>query len=143
MLVIRLILYNALLIGACGYAWFRGRSDERVAAAVCVGASFASLVLLTRLRFSDIEYGILAVDLVVLATFVWVALRSERFWPLWVSGLQLTSSVPHLLKLIDPGLMPFAYAAAETIWSYPILIILAVGTWRVRRYEKLPPLGAV
>jgi hypothetical protein len=117
MLVIRLILFNALLIGACGYAWFRGRSDERVAAAVCVGASFASLVLLTRLRFSDIEYGILAVDLVVLATFVWVALRSERFWPLWVSGLQLTSSVPHLLKLIDPGLMPFAYAAAETIWS--------------------------
>jgi hypothetical protein len=35
--------------------------------------------------------------------------------------------------------MPFAYAAAETIWSYPILIILAVATWRVPRYQRLPP----
>ena len=139
MLFARLILYNALLIGACGYAALRGRSDERIAAGVCVAASFASLVLLTRLRFSEVEIGILVVDLAVLGAFVAVALRSERFWPLWVSGLQLTSTVPHLLKLIDPGLMPFAYAAAETIWSYPILIILAVATWRVPRYRQLPP----
>lgn len=139
MLYARLILYNALLIGACGYAWLRGRSDERIAAAVCVAASFASLFLLTQLRFSEVEIGILVVDLAVLGAFVGVALRSERFWPLWVSGLQLTSTVPHLLKLIDPGLMPFAYAAAETIWSYPILIILAVATWRVPRYRQLPP----
>lgn len=139
MLFARLILYNVLLIGACGYAALRGRSDERIAAGVCVAASFASLILLTRLRFSEVEIGILVVDLAVLGAFVAVALRSERFWPLWVSGLQLTSTVPHLLKLIDPGLMPFAYAAAETIWSYPILIILAVATWRVPRYRQLPP----
>ena len=133
MLFARLILYNALLIGACGYAALRGRSDERIAAGVCVAASFASLVLRTRLRFSEVEIGILVVDLAVLGAFVAVALRSERFWPLWVSGLQLTSTVPHLLKLIDPGLMPFAYAAAETIWSYPILIAIVIGTWRTRR----------
>lgn len=139
MLLVRLVLYNGLLLGACGYAWLRGRRDERVAAVVCVAASFASLLLVTRLRFSEIEYGILAVDLAVLASFVAVALRSERFWPLWVSGLQMTSTVPHVLKLIDPGLMPFAYAAAETIWSYPILIIIAVGTWRVERYRSLAP----
>ncbi len=142
MLLVRLVLYNGLLIGAFGYAWLRGRREERLAAAVCVVASFASLLLLTRLRFSEIEYGILAVDLAVLAAFVAVALRSERFWPLWVSGLQMTSTVPHVLKLIDPGLMPFAYAAAETIWSYPILIIIAIGTWRVERYRALGPPSA-
>ena len=32
------------------------------------------------------------VDLAVLAGFVTVALRSKRFWPLWVAGLQLTTS---------------------------------------------------
>jgi hypothetical protein len=138
MLLIRLIVYNALLIGACGYAWFRGRSDERITAAACVIATFASFALVTELRFSGVEFGVLAVDLATLGVFVAVALRSERFWPLWVSGLQLTASVAHLLKLIEPSLMPFAYAAAETIWSYPILIILAVGTWRVRRYQQLP-----
>jgi hypothetical protein len=138
MIFIRVILYNALLIGACGYAWMRGRSNERITAATCLIATIASFALVSQLRFSDVELGVLAVDLATLAAFVAVALRSERFWPLWVSGLQLTSSVTHLLKLVDPSLMPFAYSAAEAVWSYPILIILAVGTWRVRRYQQLP-----
>jgi hypothetical protein len=142
MLILRLFVYNALLLLACGYAWFRGRRDERITAAACIIATFASLALVTELRFSEVEFGILAVDLATLAVFVAVALRSERFWPLWVSGLQLTSSVAHLLKLIQPDLMPFAYAAAETFWSYPILIILAIGTWRVRRYQQLPARAA-
>jgi hypothetical protein len=142
MLFLRVLLYNALLIGACGYAWFRGRRDERITAATCVIATVASFALLTQLRFSGVELGVLAVDLATLAVFVAVALRSERFWPLWVSGLQLTASVTHLLKLVEPSLMPFAYAAAEAVWSYPILIILAVATWRVGRYQQLPPRAA-
>jgi len=133
MLFARLILYNGLLITACGYAWLRGRSDERIAAAVCFAASFASLLFLTRLRFSEIEIGILIVDLIVLGAFVAVALRSERFWPLWVSGLQLTTNFGHIMKMIDSHLLPFAYAAALRFWGYPILIILAVGVWRGQR----------
>ena len=74
-------------------------------------------------------------DLAIAGVFVAVALRSAQFWPLWVSGLQLTSSLTHLLKAVQPNLMPFAYAAAEAIWSYPILIILAVATWRLRRQD--------
>lgn len=142
MILLRVILYNALLIGACSYAWLRGRTDERIAAATCLIATIASFALVTQLRFSEVEFGVLAVDLATLGVFVAVALRSERFWPLWVSGLQLTSSVTHLLKLVEPSLMPFAYSAAEAVWSYPILIILAVGTWRVRRYQDLPPRAA-
>ena len=139
MILIRVLFYNALLIGACGYAWLRGRTDERIAAGTCLAATIASFALVTQLRYSQVELGVLAVDLAALAVFVGVALRSERFWPLWVSGLQLTSSVTHLLKLVEPGLMPFAYSAAEAVWSYPILIILVVGTWRVPRYRQLPP----
>jgi hypothetical protein len=26
-------------------------------------------------------------------------------------------------------------------WAYPIVLILAIGTWRVRRYRQLPPRG--
>ena len=130
--MLRVILFSALLIGACGYAWFRGRSDERLTAAVCIAASLASLVLMgpVRLRYSNIEIGVLAVDMLTLAAFTYVALRSDRFWPLWVSGLQLTTSIAHMLKALEPNLLPLAYAAAGRSWSYPILIILAIGTWR-------------
>ena len=75
------------------------------------------------------------VDLAVLACFVVVALRSDRFWPLWVAGLQLTTSIGHLLKGIDQDLLPRAYGAALQFWSYPILLILVAGTWRRHRRE--------
>jgi hypothetical protein len=131
----RFLIYTILLLGVCGYAFWRGRKDERLAAAVCLIASVASLALLgpARLRYSGVELGVLAVDLFTLAAFTYVALRSDRFWPLWISGLQLTTSVGHVLKAIDSHLVPFAYAAALRVWSYPILIILAVAVWRGQR----------
>jgi hypothetical protein len=136
--MLRLIIFNALLLGSCGYAWFRGRSDERVVAAICLIASLASLAVISSFRtlYSGLEVGVLTVDVVTLVGFTFVALRSDRFWPLWVSGLQLTTSVAHLLKVIDPTLLPIAYSAAARMWSYPILIILAVGTWRSQRRDQ-------
>ncbi|MEO5971859.1 MAG: hypothetical protein ABIP91_00635, partial [Sphingomicrobium sp.] len=60
----------------------------------------------------------------------------ERFWPLWISGLQLTTSLAHIFKAVDTDLFPIAYAAAGRFWAYPILIILAVGTWRRQARER-------
>jgi len=134
----RFLIYTILLLGVCGYAFWRGRRDERLAAAVCLIASVASLALLgpARLRYSGVELGVLAVDLFTLAAFTYVALRSDRFWPLWISGLQLTTSIGHVLKAIDSHLVPFAYGAALRVWSYPILIILAVAVWRGQRLQN-------
>ena len=75
----------------------------------------------------------MAVVLAVFLGFTWVALRSERFWPLWVAGLQLTAIFGHVLKAIDVDLFSRAYAAALVFWAYPMLLILALGTWRGRR----------
>jgi len=140
--MLRLIFFSALLLGACGYAFWRGRADERLTAAVCISASLASIALAgpASLRYSQIELGVLAVDLLTLGAFTFVALRSDRFWPLWISGLQLTTSIAHVLKAIDPELVPIAYAAAGRFWSYPILLILAVGTWRTSRRMQLQPI---
>ena len=136
--MLRLLIFNALLLGSCAYAWFRGRSDERLVAAICLVASLASLALISSFQtlYSSLEIGVLTVDIATLAAFTYVALRSERFWPLWISGLQLTTSVAHFFKVIDPTLLPIAYSAAARIWSYPILVILAVGTWRSQRRAR-------
>ena len=137
-------LYWALLIAICGYAFWRGRSDERVVAAVCLVASVVTPFAVAPLqsRFSSVEFGVLAVDIVVLAFFVAVALRSARFWPLWISGLQLTTTMAHLMKAIELDLVRYAYGAAASFWSYPILLILAVGTWRGHQRAKLEPVPA-
>lgn len=127
--------YHAILMLICGYALWVGRSDERWVAATALIATFGTRILISPIeaRYNNVELGVLLVDLAALAAFTFIALRSERFWPLWVSGFQLTTSVAHLLKAFDTDLFPIAYAAAGRFWSYPILIVLAIGTWRGHR----------
>jgi len=130
--------FRALLIASCGYALWRGRSDERIVAIVCIAATSASRLAFSPLsvRYTGVETGLLLIDVAVLGAFVFVALRSPRFWPLWVAGLQLTTSMAHLMKAIDEKLLPIAYGAAIALWSYPILVILAIGTWRGHMRRK-------
>jgi hypothetical protein len=84
-------------------------------------------------RYTSVEVGVVLVDLVTLVGFTAIALFSQRFWPLWVAGFQLTTLVGHLLKAIDWSLLPRAYGTAQAFWSYPILLILAIATWRSHR----------
>ena len=127
--------YYAILLAVCAYAFWQGRSDERVVAGICIAATLASNVVVAPLgsRYSGVEGGIMFVDLAAFAGFTWVALRSERFWPLWVAGLQLTTLIAHILKAVQLDLMPQAYAAAARFWVYPIFMIIVIGTWRSHR----------
>lgn len=127
--------FHIFLILTCGYALWMGRSDERLVASTALLASFGTRLLISPVetRYSSVELGVLLVDLATLAAFTFVALRSDRFWPLWISGLQLTTSVAHLLKALEADLFPLAYAAAGRLWAYPVLAILAIGTWRGHR----------
>jgi hypothetical protein len=129
----RLILFNLLLFGSCGYALLRGTRDAQIVAVVTLLASFASFALFS--RYTDVESGVLVVDLLTFAAFTAVALKSDRFWPLWISGLQLTTSLGHLIKAWEDQLVPLAYAIALRSWSYPIQIILAVAVWRSQRRD--------
>jgi hypothetical protein len=131
----RYYIFLVLLLLTCGYAFWRGRSDERIAAAVCALAVIATRFAISPVgvRYSGIETGLVIIDLLMLAAFIAIALRSERFWPLWLAGLQLTNSMAHLLKAIELDLPAIAYRTAAVFWSYPILLIILIGTWRSHR----------
>ena len=131
-------IFWVILVVTCGYALWRGNRYEQMAGLICIAASVISVVLRAPLheRYMGVELGDLGVDTAVLLAFVAIALRSDRFWPLWVAGLQLTISMSHFFKAIDLDLMPRAYAAAERFWSYPTLIIIAVGAWRAHRRRQ-------
>ena len=94
--------------------------------------------------FSSVESGIFVVDALTFAAFTFIALKSDRFWPLWVAGLQLTTLMSHILKSVQLDLMPQAYAAAARFWVYPIFMIIVIGTWRShrRRMEERTPAAA-
>jgi len=133
------ILFNFLLLATCLLAVARGDGDSRMAAGICLVAAVSSLIVVRPLasRYSGVEVGVLLVDVLTLAAFVWLALRSTHFWPLWISGLQLTTLLAHLSMEVESALLPRAYAAAAVFWSYPILIIIAVGAWREHQRRLL------
>ena len=128
------ILLAVVAISALGC----GRRDERLVCAILVLGVIATHLVISPIahRFTGIESPVMLVDIVVFAGFLWVALRSERFWPLWIAGLQLTTILGHILKLMDTHLFSRAYGAALVFWSYPIVLILAIGTYRHQRRSQ-------
>lgn len=134
-------LFRIFLVLVVLYAFVRGGRDERIVALLCICGAAATLAVISPLqhRFDDVELGVLLIDGGLFLGFLGVALRSSRFWPLWVAGLQLTTIVGHGLKGFDTDLFPNAYAAAINLWSYPIVLILAIGTWRRYRYAEGGP----
>ena len=127
--------FRILLALVALYALLRGTRDERQVGIIFVIGVIATELVLppVRERFAGVEIKLMFVDLAAFAGFLWVALRSERFWPLWIAGLQLTAILGHVLKAVDVHLFSRAYAAALVFWAYPMLLILAVGTWRSAR----------
>ncbi|WP_343343846.1 hypothetical protein WJT74_08875 [Sphingomicrobium sp. XHP0239] len=133
-------VYFAFLAIVCAYALWRGGVEERVVAVTSIAASLFTLFVIPPkdVRYDQIEWGVMAIDLVVLVIYVGLALRSRRFWPLWVAGIQLTTSFAHAVKAMNFDLLPSAYAVAAQFWVYPILIILLIATIRRRPPEPSP-----
>jgi hypothetical protein len=131
-----------LLILCGGYAWWKGGGPERAVAAILIVG-----VVLTHYagtawsqRWTNVETGVLAVDLAVLVGFAGVALCAERFWTLWLTALHLIGTTGHLVKMADPTLIRWGYAFILAIWSYPMLLLIAVGTWN--HSKRLARFGA-
>ena len=129
------IIFRIFLAFVAIYAFVRGSRDERLVGLICVAGAIATHLMISPLqeRFASVEIPVMIIDVAVFSGFLLVALQSTRFWPLWVTGLQLTTMLGHLLKAIDLSLLPRAYGASMTFWAYPIVLILAIGTWRTHR----------
>ena len=81
----------------------------------------------------NLEVGVFIVDVVTFAIFVLIALRANRFWPLWVSAFLGLGVLGHLGRLVGPETFWWAYAVVLTIWSYPIVLLFALGAFLHRR----------
>lgn len=131
----KFVFFNALLLSCCGYAFLRGGAPERIAAAIFTIGTGLTVVAASgpASRFASLEVGILIVDGATLVALLILALCAERFWILWLTALQAIATAGHAIKLVDPAGFPWAYAFALAFWSYPMLLLIALGTWRHQR----------
>lgn len=133
--MLKLVVFFTFLLVCCGYAWFRGGAPERIAATIFAVGTALTIVAAwnSTNRFGSFEVGIFVVDLACLVGFLILALHAERYWPLWVTALQIIGTAGHAMKLADPGALGWAYAFLLAFGTYPMLALIALGTWRHQR----------
>jgi len=130
--MVRIQLFQTLLILCCSYGLIRGGRPERFAVIIVMVGFFLTIAVAAPVseRFSHVEVSIFLVDTAMLASFFYLALNAERFWTIWLCAMQSIQVLTHLPIMVIPELLPQAYGAVAAIWAYPMLIVLAVGTYR-------------
>jgi uncharacterized membrane protein YjjP (DUF1212 family) len=131
-MLVQPLLFTIALAALVVAALRHGGWQERLAAFVIVAASFLSPFVQER-GFANPEIGVLFVDFFLFAVFAAIALRSDRFWPIWAAGFQLGGLAVHLAAARMPGILPEIYLATLIIWSYPVVIVVLLGTWHEGR----------
>ena len=129
------LLITLALVASCGLAWKWGGLDERLAAGGFVAATVASN-LANQSHYLHTETGVLVIDVVLLLGLFVLALRSDRFWPMWAAAFQLVGTTVHFASMAETGNFAWAYAVGLIFWSYPVLISLMAGTWLEARARR-------
>lgn len=140
------IVYQILLLACWAYALRRGGTPEKIGATILVIGSYLSYAAfrahaafpLTQspgrdISFQSVEFGVLTIDVLCSIAFLALALRADRFWPMWVAALQVLGTASHAVKYIDPEILGRTYAFMLAVWSYPMILLMVIGTWRHRR----------
>jgi hypothetical protein len=131
----RIEFYYALVALCCAYAFAKGGAPERVGSVILAVASILTLFAAWGRSHGYVSFqlGIFIVDLGCLLAFLLLAVRAERYWPLWITALQIIGTGAHAVKLADPEIIGKAYAFAMAFWSYPMWGLIALGTYRHQR----------
>lgn len=132
-----ILLFNLLLAGATIYAFIRGGAPERVVAAAFIAAAAATYLPPPDFTtFERAEFGLFVIDSALLAVLIAVALRANRFWPIWVAACQLFTVLVHITMAYQRDILPIVYFVVVIRISYPMLILLVIGTERHFRRKK-------
>lgn len=127
--------FVGLLIMCTIYGLVAGGAPERIAVVIYAVASHATYLVLESHSgpWRSLEVGVLIIDVATFVAFTLLAMRADRFWLIWVSALLGLGVLGHLGRWVALDMIPWAYAVVLAIWSYPILAIIAVGTFYHRR----------
>lgn len=127
------LLFFAII---AAFAIGRGGGPERTTAyayiAALAGSASVGIIHMPG-AFRVVPTTVLVVDMILLIALCLIAIRANRWWPIPSAGCQLVAVLVHAGKLLDPAMIPQGYAFLVTIWSWPMVTLLALGTAAHRR----------
>ena len=126
-------IYYVVLLITVAVAIRRGGPLERWAAYTALIASVLTSAVTPFPTWSDIEFNIFVIDMLVLLSFWLIAMKAHSFWPYWITGWQLIAIFGHLQKLMFSEILARPYALLSMYISYPILFVILYASGSTRR----------
>lgn len=133
-----LLIWRLTFSAVCLFAIIRGRRPERLTAVVLIIADILNALPLRSLYWKPIEPTVFFIDLYVAVFFVWLALSSSRWWPLWAAAFYLLAVIMLVINVLDPTIRPYAYYVGEQMWDYLGLMAIFLGVLIEGRRDVSP-----
>lgn len=122
------------------FAFLKGDEPEKIGGATYVLAWFASMLVQDDTRLYGVQWGMFAIDTVVLVVYGALAWKSRRAWPVWACALQLLAIMSHVMSFVDLRPPAASFYTVINLSQYGVLLAMAVGTfwaWQERRAAGL------
>lgn len=130
-------IYYVVLLITVAVAVRRGGPFERWAAYTALIASVLTTVVTPFPTWTNIEVNIFIIDVLVLLSFWFIALRTRNFWPYWITGWQLIAIFGHIQKLMFVEILARPYSLLSVYISYPILLLIIYASGSSGRRKEI------
>lgn len=134
------IFFCIIQLSVSAFSMLGGR-PERIMGGMLLAATVLTISG-AQLAVNDFEgrLATLMVDTTLFVAMVALAMKANRFWPIWVAGIHAASLPMHVVKALNDAFQPWVYALAAATPAFPILLILVIATTRHR--ARVQSLGA-
>lgn len=133
--MLRFLLQALLILVVFIAAWRTGGKPERYVASIYLTMLIVSTVNALAIGpqsdtdYTDLHNVRFVLDCLALVGVVFVALRYDRWWTLWVGSVQFIAVMAHLLRGLALPMPPIAYAVMERWPVWMAVLITAIGTY--------------
>lgn len=134
-------MYRFLVFAVLLFALRKGEEPERLVSSIMIAAVVLDIVnhlIFGNPTFYAVNPGHIVIDTWALTAMLWVALRANRGWPMWVCAAQIIVVLSHLAKLTELSLVRFGYyAMAELPLPIQATALLLGTIAHSRRSERI------
>ncbi|PQZ82846.1 hypothetical protein CQ035_10105 [Brevundimonas sp. MYb46] len=128
---------GAAFVVAVGlFAFIKGGQPEKIGAGAFLFGWFASLMAQTAGGYFGVQWGVFALDVVMLIIFAAMVWKAPRSWPVWACALQLLAVTSHVMVMLNLRPPISAFYTVVNMTGYGIMLAIAIGTfwaWQERR----------